>query len=70
MQSTGHHVRFEADERPPLPLTVGLGLQYTVVVLAAVVLTPVILISTSSVRRQQYHGTEIVTIRVEARLPG
>ncbi len=45
MQSTAHDVRYEADERPPLPLTVGLGVQYTVVALAAVVLTPVILIS-------------------------
>ena len=45
MPSTSHDVRYEADERPPLPLTVGLGLQYTVVALAAVVLTPVILIS-------------------------
>ena len=40
-----HEVRYEADERPPLPLTIGLGAQYTVLALATVVLTPAILIS-------------------------
>ena len=45
MPPTSHDVRYEADERPPFPLTVGLGLQYTVVALATVVLTPAILIS-------------------------
>ena len=45
MPPTSHDVRYEADERPPLPLTVGLGLQYTVVALATVVLNPAILIS-------------------------
>ena len=45
MPSTDHDVRYQADERPPLPLTVGLGLQYTVLALAGVVLTPAILIS-------------------------
>ena len=38
-------VRFEADERPPPTLTIGLGIQYTVIAVAAVVLTPAILIS-------------------------
>ena len=37
-------VRYEPDERPPLPLTVGLGLQYAALTVASVVLTPVILI--------------------------
>ena len=45
MPSTSHDVRYEADERPPLPLTLGLGLQYAVLALASVVLTPAILIS-------------------------
>ena len=45
MPSTNHDVRYEADERPPLPLTLGLGLQYAVLALASVVLTPAILIS-------------------------
>ena len=40
-----HEVRYEADERPPLPVTVGLGVQYAVVALGSVVLTPAILIS-------------------------
>ncbi len=37
-------VRYEPDERPPLPLTVGLGLQYAVLTVTSVVLTPAILI--------------------------
>ena len=37
-------VRYQPDERPPLPLTVGLGLQYAALTVASVVLTPVILI--------------------------
>lgn len=40
-----HGVRYEADERPSLPLTIGLGLQHTVLSAAAVVLIPAILIS-------------------------
>ncbi len=37
-------VRYEPDERPPLPLTLGLGLQYAVLTVTGVVLTPAILI--------------------------
>ena len=40
----GQDVRYEPDEQPPLPLTVGLGLQYAILTVASVVLTPVILI--------------------------
>ena len=47
MDNTNHEVRYEADDRPPLGLTVGLAAQYTVLALAAVVLTPAILISTA-----------------------
>ena len=39
-------VRYEPDERPPLPLTAGLGLQYAVLTVTSVVLTPAILIGT------------------------
>ena len=37
-------VRYEPDERPPLSLTLGLGLQYAVLTVTSVVLTPAILI--------------------------
>ncbi len=47
MESTNHEVRYEADDRPPLGLTIGLGAQYTVLALATVVLTPAILITTA-----------------------
>ena len=47
MNDTSHEVRYEADDRPPLGLTIGLGAQYTVLALAGVVLTPAILISTA-----------------------
>ena len=47
MPPTNHDVRYEADERPPLALTFGLGLQYTVLAIATVVLTPAILISSA-----------------------
>ena len=47
MDNANHHVRYEADDRPPLGLTIGLGAQYTVLALAGVVLTPAILISTA-----------------------
>ena len=40
-----HGVRYEADERPSVPLTIGLGLQYTVLSLAGVVLIPAVLIT-------------------------
>ena len=45
MPPTSHDIRYQADERPPVPLTIGLGLQYAVLALATVVLTPAILIS-------------------------
>ena len=47
MNDTSHEVRYEADDRPPLGLTIGLGAQYAVLALAGVVLTPAILISTA-----------------------
>ena len=47
MNDTNHEVRYEADDRPPLGLTVGLAAHYTVLALAAVVLTPAILTSTA-----------------------
>ncbi len=47
MPQTNHDVRYEADERPPPALTLGLGIQYTVLAVATVVLTPAILISTA-----------------------
>ena len=37
-------VRYEADEKPPLPLSLGLGLQLTVLIVAGIVLTPAIVI--------------------------
>ena len=37
-------VRYEADERPPLPLSVGLGVQLMVLIVAGIVLTPAIVI--------------------------
>ena len=47
MDNTNHEVRYEADDRPPLSLTIGLGAQYTILALATIVLTPAILISTA-----------------------
>ncbi len=47
MNDTNHQVRYEADDRPPLGLTIGLAAQYSVLALAGVVLTPTILISTA-----------------------
>ncbi|MCY4602484.1 MAG: purine/pyrimidine permease [Acidobacteria bacterium] len=44
--SGGQDVRYEPDERPPLPLTIGLGLQYVALTVAGVVLSPVILVGT------------------------
>ena len=44
--SPDQDVRYEPDEQPPLPLTIGLGLQYAVLTVAAVVLSPAILVST------------------------
>ena len=43
--SIRHGVRYEADERPALPLTVGLGLQHAALSIGGVVLIPAILIS-------------------------
>ena len=37
-------VRYEPDERPPFPLTIGLGLQYATLTAAGIVLTPAILV--------------------------
>ena len=37
-------VRFEADEEPPRPLTAGLALQYAVLTIAGIVLTPAVVI--------------------------
>ena len=45
MPPASHDIRYQADETPPIPLTIGLGLQYAVLALATVVLTPAILIS-------------------------
>ena len=42
--SPGRHIRFEADDKPPLPLTAGLGLQFAILAIAGVVLTPAIVV--------------------------
>ncbi|MDE0304460.1 MAG: hypothetical protein OXI87_06185 [Albidovulum sp.] len=39
-----HHIRFQADEKPPAALTVGLGLQLAILCIAGVVLTPAIVV--------------------------
>ncbi len=39
------NVRYEPDERPPLPITVGLGIQYAILCIASVVLTPTVMIT-------------------------
>ena len=44
--SPDQDVRYEPDEQPPLPLTIGFGLQYAVLTVAGVVLSPAILVST------------------------
>jgi len=41
---THQDIRYEPDERPPLALSIGLGLQYAVLAIAGVVLTPVMMI--------------------------
>ena len=38
-------IRYEPDDRPPLPITIGLGLQYAMIAVAGVVLTPAIMVS-------------------------
>lgn len=40
----GRNIRFEANDRPPLPLTAGLGLQFAILAIAGVVLTPAIVV--------------------------
>ena len=47
MASTSNRqdVRYEPDERPPLPITVGLGVQYAILCIASVVLTPTVMIT-------------------------
>ena len=47
MESAGNNVqdvRYEPDERPPLPVSVGLGLQYVAITAASIVLTPALLV--------------------------
>ena len=41
---TSSKVRYQADEKPPSPLAFGLGLQYAVLTIAGIVLTPAIVI--------------------------
>ena len=45
-QSTDTHqdIRYEPDERPPLPLLLGLGLQYAVIAMASIMVTPAMMI--------------------------
>ena len=45
-QTTDTHqdIRYEPDERPPLALSFGLGLQYAILAVAGIVLTPVMMI--------------------------
>ena len=43
-KDTHQDIRYEPDERPPLALSIGLGLQYVVLAVAGVVLTPVMMI--------------------------
>ena len=42
-----HELLYEADDRPSLPLTIGMGMQNSALNLASVVLTPTILITTA-----------------------
>ena len=44
---TEQHVRYEPDDRPPLPITLGLGLQYALISVASVVLAPTLMITTA-----------------------
>ena len=37
------HVRYQADEKPPLPLTIGLGLQFAILSITPIVITPAII---------------------------
>lgn len=38
-------VRYEPDDRPPLPITIGLGVQYAILCIASIVLTPMVMIT-------------------------
>ena len=38
-------VRYQPDERPPLPITAGLGVQYAVICIASIILTPTVMIT-------------------------
>ena len=38
-------VRYEPDDRPPLPITIGLGVQYAMLCIASIVLTPMVMIT-------------------------
>ena len=40
-------VRYEPDDRPPLLLTTGLGLQYAMLAIAGIIITPTVMISTA-----------------------
>ena len=42
---TRQDVRYEPDDRPPLPITIGLGVQYAMLCIASIVLTPMIMIT-------------------------
>ena len=38
-------VRYEPNERPPLPITAGLGIQYALICIASIILTPTVMIT-------------------------
>ena len=38
-------VRYQPDERPPLPMTAGLGIQYALICIASIILTPTVMIT-------------------------
>ncbi len=38
-------VRYQPDERPPLPMTAGLGMQYALICIASIILTPTVMIT-------------------------
>ena len=45
--SAQQDVRYEPNERPPLTITAGLGLQYALISVASVVLTPTVMVATA-----------------------
>ena len=50
MESASHtrrDVRYEPDDRPPLLLTTGLGLQYALLSIAGIIITPTVMITTA-----------------------